>query len=83
MHNRASYAVCKICHDSKDNDGTVRVKKHPDNAKNHTELRAFLNPSNTSAVILPHNSWSVAEEYERQNMHRVLYCGYFALVVNC
>ena len=51
-HNRASYVVCKICYDSKDNDGTVRVKNDTDNTKNHEELRAILNPANTSAVIL-------------------------------
>ena len=30
-HNRANYAVCKICYDSKDNDGYARVKNNPDN----------------------------------------------------
>ena len=29
-HNRANYADCKICYDSKDNDGTARVKHHTD-----------------------------------------------------
>ena len=28
MHNRANYAVCKICYDS--NDGSGRVKHHTD-----------------------------------------------------
>ena len=30
LHNRANYAVCKICNDSKDNGGNVRVKNFPD-----------------------------------------------------
>ena len=82
-HNRASYAVCKICYDSKDNNGTVHVKNCTDNTKNHAELRAFLNPANTAAVVLLRDSWPSAEEYEGQEKHRVLYCRFFVLVVNC
>ena len=83
MHNRASYTVCKICYDSKDNDGTVRVKNDIDNPKNHTELKTSLNPENSSAVILLHDSWPVGEKYEGQNKRREMYCRYFVLVVNC
>ena len=83
MHNRASYTVCKICYDSKDNDGTVRVKNDIDDPKNHTELKTSLNPENSSAVILLHDSWPVGEKYEGQNKRREMYCRYFVLVVNC
>ena len=44
-HDRANYAVCKICYDSKDNDGTARVKNHTDyeveekSTSHHTDSR--------------------------------------------
>ena len=61
----------------------MRVKNDTDNTKDHTELRASLNPANASAVILLHDSWPVAEEYEGQKKRRVLYCIFVVLVENC
>ena len=55
-HNRASYAVCKICYDFKDNDGTVHVKNDTNNTKDHAELRASLDPANFYFISF-HLSW--------------------------
>ena len=30
MHSSASCAACKMCYDSKDNDGTARARNHTD-----------------------------------------------------
>ena len=82
-HNRASYAVCKICYDFKDNNGTVHVKNDTNNTKDHAELRASLNPANASAVILLHDWWPVAVKYEIVWKLCVLYCRFFVLFVTC
>ena len=46
-HNRANYAACKICHDSKDNDGTASAKNHSDYVVAHGLKRSTSKLANS------------------------------------
>ena len=47
MHNRSSYAVCKMCNDCKDNDGTAI-------AKNHTDYEVLCGSKRSTSKLVNH-----------------------------
>ena len=63
-HNRASYAVCKMCYDSKDKDGTVC-------ANNHTHYELVYGSTRITSKLANHSMLCHRAIYDADNETKV------------